>query len=69
VRHRVRGGRGTDGRGAGRRRQGHSLMAGRREAEQDEALVSDEGEGWRMQWREVKRAARDRSVRMEEAGV
>jgi hypothetical protein len=44
-------------------------MARRREAEQDEALVSDEGEGWRMQWREVERAARDRSVRMEEAGV
>jgi hypothetical protein len=44
-------------------------MAGWREAEQDEALVSDEGAGWRMQWREVERAAWDRSIGMEEAGV
>jgi hypothetical protein len=63
------GGRGADGRGAGRRRQGRSPVAGRREAEQEEALVSEEGAGWRMQWREVGWAAQGRSVGMEEAGA
>jgi hypothetical protein len=40
VRHRVGGGRGVDGRGAGRRRQGRSPVEGQREAEQEEALIS-----------------------------
>jgi hypothetical protein len=57
VRHRVGGGRGANGRGTGRRRQGRSLVAGQREVEQEEALISGEGVGWRMQWREVGRAA------------
>jgi hypothetical protein len=69
VRHRVGGGRGADGRGVGRRRQGHSPVAGQREAEQEEALISGGGVGWRMQWREVGRAAQGRSVGMEEAGA
>jgi hypothetical protein len=78
VRHRVRGGRNTDERGTGRRRQGRrrerrwaeeagALTGG--EAEQEEALVSEEGAGWRMQWREVGRAAQGQSIGMEEAGA
>jgi hypothetical protein len=41
VRHRVRGGRGVDRRGTGRRRQGRSPVVGQRETEQEEALVSE----------------------------
>jgi hypothetical protein len=44
-------------------------VAGQREAEQEEALISGGGVGWRMQWREVGRAAQGRSVGMEEAGA
>jgi hypothetical protein len=36
-------------------------MAGRREAEQEEALISGGGVGWRMQWREVRQAAGGRA--------
>jgi hypothetical protein len=61
VRHRVGGGKGTDGRGAARRRQGRSPVAGWREAEQEEALIGEGGVGWRMQWREVGRAAGGRA--------
>jgi hypothetical protein len=68
VWHRVRGGRSADTRGIGRRRQGHSPVAGRREAEQEEALVSGGGVGWRMQWCEVRRAARDRASGMGSIG-
>jgi hypothetical protein len=32
-------------------------VAGQREAEEEEALVSGGGVGWRMQWRKVGRAA------------
>jgi hypothetical protein len=46
VRHTVRGGRGSDGRDAGRRRQGRSPVAGRREVEQEEALISWGSGGW-----------------------
>jgi hypothetical protein len=44
----VGGGRGTEGRGAGQRRQGRSPVAGRREVEQEEELISGGGVGWRM---------------------
>jgi hypothetical protein len=69
VRHRVGGGWGADGRGAGWRRQGRSSVVGWREAEQEEALISGGGMGWRMQWREVWWAVGGRSVGMEEAGA
>jgi hypothetical protein len=45
VRHRVKRGRGADGRGAGQRRQGRSPVVGWHEAKQEEALVSG-GEAW-----------------------
>jgi hypothetical protein len=61
VRHKVGGGRGADGRGARRRRQRRSPVAGRRKAEQEEAFVSGGGMEWRMQWREVGRAAKGRA--------
>jgi hypothetical protein len=61
VRHRVGGDRGIDGRGVGQRRQGHSPVAGRREAEQEEAFISRGGMGWRMQWREVGRVTGGRA--------
>jgi hypothetical protein len=54
VKHRVGGGRGTDEKGVGWRRQRHSPVVGWREAEQEETLVSGGGVGWRMQWREVE---------------
>jgi hypothetical protein len=57
VRHRIKGGKGADGRGAGRRRQGCSPVTGRREAEQKEALISGGDVGCWMQWCEVGRAA------------
>jgi hypothetical protein len=56
VRHRVREGRGADRRGAAWRRQGRSPVA-----EQEEALVSGGGMGWRMQWHEIRRAAGGRA--------
>jgi hypothetical protein len=34
----------------GRRRHGRSPVAGRREAEQEEVLISEGGAGWRMWW-------------------
>jgi hypothetical protein len=54
---------GADGRGAGRRRHGRSSVVGRRETEQEEALVSGGKRG--MQWCEIGQVAGGQSVRME----
>jgi hypothetical protein len=75
VRHRVKGGRGAHGRGAGRRRQGRSPVAGRREASRK--MRSSVGEMWdggcsdarSGRRRGVGRAAQGRLVGMEEAGA
>jgi hypothetical protein len=43
-------------------------VAGRREVEQEEALASGGGVGWRMQWREVGRVAGGRAGDMGSIG-